>query len=116
MMRFLLGAGLGAAAMYLLDPHKGLERQAALQRRLSGLTEQDRMLAEHVRGALSDLTSHPRAVAIQARRGVVTLTGPVLASESAGLLAGVARLPGVLRVVNQLEIHATADVFALRSH
>ena len=116
MMRFLMGVGLGAVAMYLLDPVAGPVRQAALQRRLAGLTEEDRMLGEHVRGSLSDLTSHPRAIAIEARRGVVTLRGPVLTSEAAGLLAGVARLPGVERVENRLELHPTADVMSLRTY
>lgn len=116
MTRFLLGVGLGATLMYFLDPIAGPVRQAALQRRLTGLAEADLALGDRVRGALSDLSSHPRAITITARRGVVTLSGPVLTSEAAGLLAGVARLPGVSRVVNQLELHPTADVMALRSY
>lgn len=113
MTRFLLGVGVGAALMYLLDPVAGPVRQAALQRRFSTLSDGDRMLHEQVRGALSDLLGHPRTVLIVARRGVVTLSGPVLASESARLLEEVARLPGVRRVVSQLDLHQTADIAAL---
>ncbi len=113
MMRFLLGVGVGGTLMYFLDPIAGPVRQAALQRRFASLTEGDRMLAEHVRGSLSDLSSHPRAITISVHGGVVTLSGPVLASESAGVLAGIARLPGVQRVVNHLESHNAADIAAL---
>ena len=68
----------------------------------------DDTLVERVRAEMGRKVSHPRAIDVTAEQGVVTLRGPVFASEADRLLACVERVPGVEDVVNELEVHATA--------
>jgi hypothetical protein len=76
---------------------------------VTGRTADDRTLAERVRSHLGRCVSHPRAVAVTAENGVVTLSGPILGSEVDGLLACVRAVSGVSRVENRLEAHDPAD-------
>jgi hypothetical protein len=127
MAKFWLGVGVGVALAYLLDPEAGVDRREALMRRLAGLRGDaagpapvseptgDDLLALRVAASLRNLVSHPRAITAIARGGTVTVRGPVLASEAAGLLAGLTRIQGVDTVVNELDIRATADVPALQT-
>lgn len=73
-----------------------------------GTTPDDRTLAERVRSHLGCCVSHPRAIAVTAADGTITLTGPILAHEVSGLLACVSGVPGVRDVVNGLEVHREA--------
>lgn len=69
----------------------------------------DAQLVERVRARLGRLVSHPRAIRVSAEQGRVTLSGPVLTHESGALLAGIAAVPGVSGIENQLEPHDDAD-------
>jgi hypothetical protein len=69
----------------------------------------DRKLGERVRSKLGRVSSHPRAIVVSAREGQVTLRGPILAHEADDLLALAASVPGVRRVIHELEPHANAE-------
>jgi hypothetical protein len=68
----------------------------------------DRTLTARVRSRLGRCVSHPRAVAVTADHGRVTLSGPILAREVEGLLACVAGVPSVRAVDDRLEVHQEA--------
>ena len=69
----------------------------------------DTKLTDRVRSKLGRVVSHPHAIGVTARDGVITLSGPILTEEVPYLLACVNRVSGVSEVVNNLEPHATAD-------
>ena len=69
----------------------------------------DTKLTDRVRSKLGRVVSHPHAIGVTARDGVITLSGPILTEEVPYLLACVNRVSGVNEVVNNLEPHATAD-------
>lgn len=69
----------------------------------------DTKLEDRVRSKLGRVVSHPRAIEVTAREGVVTLAGPILTEEVPYLLACVSRVSGVNEVVNNLEPHLAAD-------
>jgi len=71
-------------------------------------TPPDDVLMERARAKLGRYSSHPRAISVTARDGVVTLEGPILASEMQGLLRAVRGLRGVRDVENRLDAHETA--------
>jgi hypothetical protein len=81
---------------------------AATRGRLSRERVEDRRLAARVRAKLGRVTSHPHAIRIEAREGIVTLTGPVLAHEKDMLLATVWAVRGVLAVNNELQTYDSA--------
>jgi uncharacterized membrane protein len=140
--KVLIGMGLGAGLMYLVDPITGNRRRAVLgdkmrrglrksadatevtardvsnrargvvaqvRSRISGGRVDDRILEERVRAEVGRACSHPRAIAVAARSGHVTLSGPILASELDAVVSRVAAIPGVQGVANRLEPHADAD-------
>jgi hypothetical protein len=72
-------------------------------------TADDRVLQARVRAELGRLVSHPGAIHVEARDGVVTLTGPILREEVRGLLSGVESVRGVTRVISHLEPHDSAE-------
>jgi hypothetical protein len=75
----------------------------------------DDVLAERVRARVGRLVSHPGAIEVKADSGVISLSGPVFAAESARLVHGVRAVPGVTRVDDRLERHAEAgNVSALQ--
>lgn len=98
---------LDATSRDVANRTKGLA--AAARGRLTKDEVDDARLVERVRAKLGRLTSHPRAIDVEARNGDVTLKGPILARELTGLLAAVASVRGVQSVTNQLEPHETAD-------
>jgi hypothetical protein len=55
------------------------------------------------------VSSHPRAIEVEARNGEVTLSGPILAREAANVVSTIESVPGVRRVIDRLERHETAD-------
>ena len=88
---------------------------ARIKRRFFGpMTVSDRVLADRVRAQLGRLVSHPRAVDVTARHGVVEVSGPVLRDERASLLAAIAFVPGIVKVEDRLDVHDWADVPALQ--
>jgi hypothetical protein len=69
----------------------------------------DFTLIERVRAALGRVARYPRAIDVLAMEGRVTITGPVLASDRAGILAAVRAVRGVKDVTDRLEGHETAE-------
>lgn len=69
----------------------------------------DSKLTDRVRSKLGRVVSHPGAIEVTAREGVVTLSGPILTEEVPYLLAEVNRVSGVHEVVNNLDPHAEAE-------
>src|SRR5512134_3887159 len=128
----ITGIGLGAAAMYVLDPDRGRRRRARLREagvhashrvhavagmtardvhhRASGLAARaldrvieepppsDDVLGERVRARLGRLVSHPGAIDVVAKSGMVTLSGPMFEAEVEQLLTGVGSVPGVTAI------------------
>ena len=80
-----------------------------LQSRFSSAPADDAVLVDRVRAKLGRVVSHPSAIHVTAQNGNVTLAGPILASEVPELLACVNRVHGVNEVVNNLEVHESAD-------
>lgn len=62
-----------------------------------------------VRSEFGRKISHASAIESRVRNGVVTLRGPILEAEVAGLLACVEHVPGIMGIVNQLEVHGTSE-------
>jgi hypothetical protein len=90
-------AEVGSHARWLL----ARARSAVHERRAP-----DEILCARVRARLGRLTSHPGAIELVARDGVVELRGPVLAAEADRVLAGARRVLGVRGVSDLLERHA----------
>jgi uncharacterized membrane protein len=70
----------------------------------------DPVLVQRVRARLGRAVSHPGAIEVSARAGVVTLKGAVLERELHELLWAVRAVRGVAAVDNQLTPHAAADI------
>jgi hypothetical protein len=121
-------AAAGALAMYYLDPELGARRRALLADLVRGGLpgearigrgrgarralrsshadpRSDAELRDRVRSALGRMVSHPGALHVSVEDGVVHLSGRVLALEREGLLAQVARLPGVKKLVDTTTAH-----------
>jgi uncharacterized membrane protein len=88
---------------------------SGMSRPFKGGTISDQILVERVRTKLGHVVSHPRAIAVTATHGRVTLSGAILASEVAPLLESVSAVRGVTGVENQLQAHEDAgDVPSLQ--
>jgi hypothetical protein len=98
--------GLTAAARDISNRASGIA--AATRGRWSDNNFSNSKLVDRVRSKLGRASSHPHAIAVEAADGVVTLRGPVLASEVQRVLATVAAVRGVVGVRNDLEPHASA--------
>lgn len=62
-------------------------------------------LLQRVRSELGHVTSQPRLIQVSTdSAGTVTLTGPVLASENASVLATVRAIPGVREVIDRMDV------------
>ncbi|MEO8537177.1 MAG: hypothetical protein ABI533_06595 [Betaproteobacteria bacterium] len=72
-------------------------------------TAEDLILIERVRARMGRVVSHPHALQVGARAGKITLSGLVLSSEAAPLLAAARAVWGVRSVDDSLVRHATAD-------
>jgi hypothetical protein len=70
----------------------------------------DRKLEGRVRSKLGRHLSHPSALQVQCQDGLVTLSGPVLASELDKVLAKVQKIKGVHEVESRLEINDEASL------
>lgn len=69
----------------------------------------DQTLVARVRSQLGHVSSHPRAIAVEARGGRVQLRGHVLAHEAPRVLEGVRGVRGVTQVDNVLELHSESE-------
>jgi len=74
----------------------------------------DDVIAARVRSKLGRLTSHPHAIEVAVHEGIATLRGPILANEAARTLAAIEWVPGVKRVINELQPHQKRDIAALQ--
>ena len=123
------GVGLGAGLMYYLDPARGSRRRTharnqilhashRIQGRASAQmrfllepadTADDTALIQRVRSVLADVVSEAQVLAVDITRGVVTVSGPILRDEMRYALNVLKRVPGVRRVVNELEPYGTSN-------
>jgi hypothetical protein len=69
----------------------------------------DRVMVERVRAELGRVSSHPGAIDVFASGGRIALSGPVLASEHAGICRAIGRVRGVETVIDNLEVHNDPD-------
>jgi hypothetical protein len=104
--------GLDVTARDIAHRAQGIAAEA--RSRLGGAPVDDARLIERVRARLGRVTSHPRAIDIDARNGEVTLRGPILAAEVAGVFRAVARVRGVRDVINELEPHEDSEPIPAR--
>ncbi|MGH7631568.1 MAG: SRPBCC family protein [Gemmatimonadales bacterium] len=102
-----MGEGLSATARDVKNRSSGA--LAELRSRLEGDEADDAVIEERIRARLGRLVSHPGAVEVAVIRGEATLLGTVLEDELEELVIGVARVRGVTRVWNQLEVSAEPD-------
>lgn len=97
------GDALGAMGRDLANRGRGLV--AETRALVSPGEVSDRVLEERVRARLGRVVSHPGSITVEARQGVVTLSGAILEREVAPLLSAVASVRGVRDVENRLEVH-----------
>jgi hypothetical protein len=106
---------LGAAGVDVAHRATGLVARA--RSIVSRRPVDDEVLIERVRAKLGRVVAHPHAISVVSTDVVVRLHGPVLQSEIQRLIRTIARVPGVRRVVNQLDAHSSAGhIPALQSH
>jgi hypothetical protein len=70
---------------------------------------EDEVLVERVRAKLGRVCSHPHALDVRVAHGNITLRGPILAHEAPAVLRATQSVRGVLAVMNQMDLHETAD-------
>lgn len=88
---------------------------AETRSRFSRQAPSDEVLAERVRSKLGRYTSHPAAIDVSVKDGIVTLCGDVLRSEARDVVSCVYSMRDVTDVHNQLTAHAdSAGVPALQ--
>ena len=66
-MKAIVALGLGALAMYLLDPQQGRRRRALLR---DQVTHAKRVVRERASGAARDLSNRAYGTAVEARKAV----------------------------------------------
>jgi hypothetical protein len=98
-----------AAATTAHDMSNRLEGLVASARhRLTTDTPTDERLAERVRAKLGRTGNHASAIEVNARNGVITLSGPALENELQSILADAGATRGVTEVRNELQVHREA--------
>ncbi len=100
--------GLDVAGRDLSNRVSG--RVAATMSRLRSEAVDDDILVARVRAKLGRHCSHAHAVAVTAREGAVTLSGPILAAEAGAALDAIRRVPGVVAITDRLDRHEQADL------
>jgi len=105
-----------AADISLRDmKHRLYGTYCELRANLRGRDTSDGVVVDRIRSKIGRYTSHPSSIEVHVSDGRVTLHGPVLAGEVAGLLAAVKSVDGVRDVENLLEVHdAHANIAALQ--
>ncbi|HET9251721.1 MAG TPA: BON domain-containing protein [Candidatus Eisenbacteria bacterium] len=98
---------VGKAGRDLRNRARGRIADAASRLRSGGAP--DTVIEERVRARLGRVVSHPGAVEVESIGGAVTLSGPILRSETQSLIAAVQSVPGVVDVENRLEEHETGE-------
>ncbi|GHG75666.1 SRPBCC family protein [Comamonas sp. JC664] len=98
------GDAMGIVARDLSQRSRGLYFEQ--RRKLKRESVEDFILEERVRSALGRVCSHPSAVRVAARDGLVKLEGVILRDELRRVLPRIAKVPGVLGLDNQLIPHA----------
>jgi hypothetical protein len=68
----------------------------------------DSVLEARMRSALGRVTSHPGAIEVMSFNGIVTLSGPVLASEHAAVCRAAERVRGVVDLIDNTTQHESA--------
>lgn len=102
---------IGKAARDAAHRARGLVERVAHTR--SGPVS-DAVIEARVRARLGRLLSHTSGIELSVRKGALTLRGPVLVDEADRAVRALRRVPGVRRVVDRLERHATADLAVLQ--
>lgn len=97
------GGAIGSTARDVQNRARGAA--AETRARLRHDEPDDEVLVARVRTALGRACSHPGAIVTTAERGVVTLSGPILADEVQPVLHAVRGVRDVQHVVNRLEAH-----------
>jgi hypothetical protein len=69
----------------------------------------DDVLVARVRSEMGHVVSNAKAIEVEASHGIVTLRGSVPSSEVDSLLTRVDLVPGVLRVLNYLEVRPRSE-------
>ncbi len=83
---------------------------AMTSNRLRGEALDDEILVARVRAKLGRHCSHPHAIEVSARKGRVTLSGPVLTAEAGSMLGAIRRMHEVDAIEDRLERHELADM------
>jgi len=68
----------------------------------------DGVVEARVRTKLGRYSSHPRAIEVAVRDGIVTLSGPSLADEVDDVVSAVKEIDGVRDVENRMSVHQSA--------
>lgn len=79
---------------------------ARLQSLLDRGQPDDVVLVERVRSCLGRMVSHPHSIKVEAKDGVVTLSGPILEDEVPLLIDCALGVPGVRDFRNELDVRA----------
>jgi hypothetical protein len=104
---------LGKVARDAKNRARGIAAEA--RHRVQGEETPDNSVLEaRVRAKLGRTISHPGAVAVTADNGRITLSGPVLSDEVDALTSAICRVPGVLEINDQLEVHEYPDIPSLQ--
>lgn len=82
---------------------------AETRSRFAGEDVDDSVLESRIRASMGHAISNAGAIAIHASDGMVTVSGPVLATEADGLLSRISSVPGVHEVRSQLTIRNTRN-------
>jgi uncharacterized membrane protein len=101
-----LGSLIDKASRDLTYRTRGLVAEA---RSLGDDHPSDERLRERVRAELGRVVSHPHSIHVEASEGVVSLQGPIPASEVRGLVTRVRRVPGVRGIEDHLTPSACTD-------
>lgn len=69
----------------------------------------DDILIERVRSKLGRIVSHPHAIQVEARNGIVKVSGVILHHELKALILAIERVHGVQGIQNELEPHKRTE-------
>jgi hypothetical protein len=101
------GRALTATAADLANRTRGIAANAWGSIRRESVD--DERLIERVRAALGRVCSHPRAIAVEAIDGEVTLRGDVLRLEAEAVLAAARSVRGVSEIVDDLDKYPSGE-------